>query len=298
MRSARSARFSGALNLMDALHSLLREVGRHTAFIGRRGRVFEVIAPHQRMDHTPFNVDFYGKRYAGDLSNWIDWHVYFMGAYAPAELAFMKRAAMVLRGARGEVNYFDVGANVGHHVLFMADHADAVFAFEPFDHAAAELRRKVAENGIANVRLFDLALGRENAVAEMVLPDNHNWGAATLRRVPGVASFFVNVLRGDDLFARERLPRMDILKIDVEGHEAAVLDGLAERLRADRPIILTELTGEERSGFENAERLHAALYPDHVLYTLEPRGAGYRLAPFDLGSWEIVCMPAELAHLL
>ncbi|HYD87393.1 MAG TPA: FkbM family methyltransferase [Vitreimonas sp.] len=283
---------------MHAFHSLLREVGCRTAFIGRRGRLFEALAPHQRLGPTPFEVDFYGKRYAGDLSNWIDWHVYFMGAYAPAELAFMKRAAAALRQARGSVNYYDVGANVGHHVLFMAGHADAVFAFEPFTRAAAELRRKMEMNDLVNVRLFELALGRDNGVAEMVLPDSHNLGAATLRAVPGVAAFFVNVARGDDLFARERLPRIDILKIDVEGHEAAVLDGLAEQVRRDRPVILVELTEEDRSGFGTAERLRAALYPNHVLHTLQPRGGGYRLAPFDMQSWEVVCVPAELAPIV
>jgi len=283
---------------MHAFHSLLRQVGRHTGFIGRRGRLFEAIAPHQRMAPTPFNVEFYGKRYAGDLSNWIDWHVYFMGAYSPSELAFMKRAAETVRQARGGVTYVDVGANVGHHALFMSAHADAVIAFEPFARAADELKRKIEMNSVSNLRLFELALGRENAVAEMVLPDSHNLGAATLRRVPGVGSFFVNVARGDDLFARERLPRIDILKVDVEGHEAAVLEGLAGRIRADRPIILTELTESDRSGFETAERFHAALYPDHVIHTLQPRGAGYRLAPFDLQSWEVVCLPAELAALI
>src|SRR5271157_3775040 len=67
-----------------------------------------------------FEVDFFGLRYRGSLSDFIDWSVYFYGAYARNELSVLRQFAALLHGEHRRVVYLDVGVNVGQHLLFIA----------------------------------------------------------------------------------------------------------------------------------------------------------------------------------
>lgn len=60
------------------------------------------------------------------------------------------------------------------------------------------------------------------------------------------------------------------MKVDVEGFEAAVFRGpnLSERLRRDRPILLVEISGTDRSGFGDVEGLTEAIYEDFELFAV------------------------------
>jgi hypothetical protein len=51
----------------------------------------------------------------------------------------------------------------------------------------------------------------------------------------------VRTARLDSLFDEVGWPRVDLLKIDVEKHELAVLAGMRKRLQQDRPTILIEI---------------------------------------------------------
>jgi FkbM family methyltransferase len=278
---------------------LLRPIGRQRLIDrGKIGLIHRLAAP-ERLPSWRFEVDFFGYRYAGDIANWVDWNVYFAGAYEPGELAFLAAAARAVRAVRGAVHYVDVGANVGHHALFMAAHAERVTAFEPFPRVAEEIRRKIAANGLAHLALHPVGLGDADAELPMELPDAANLGTASFAAdQPGRGARArigtLPVRRGDALFEREKLPRIDMLKVDVQGFEAKVFAGLAERLRADRPVVVTELSGADRSGFGTAQAFRDALYPDHRLFTLRHGARGYRLVPFDLAAADVVVVPAEL----
>lgn len=284
-------------------YPLLRLIG-HQRIINR-GKVkllHKLVRPSAKRGHR-FTTDFFGFRYSGDVANWIDWNVYFTGAFARNELELLADVAHVIRHARGFVHYVDVGANVGHHSLFMSAHADQLSAFEPFPRVAREIERKIEENGLTNLRMFPVALGDADGEAEISLLDEANLGTATLvenrfgddGRIPiGTTP----VRAGAALFDREGLPRIDILKVDVEGFEAAVFRGLRERILSDRPVILTELSGDDRSGFGSADAFRAALYPDHTLHSVGGGLSGsYRLLPFDVEAGEVLCWPNELGPI-
>ena len=86
---------------------------------------------------------------------------------------------------------------------------------------------------------------------------------------------------------------MDIIKLDVEGYEKAVLKGLAPLLKRDRPVLLFELLGNEiKGGFASPDELHAHLYPDAAMFTLSGRRRP-ALTPFDWSAKEAVCIPRE-----
>lgn len=189
---------------------------------------------------------------------------------------------------RGEVRAFkrlltpetvcvDVGANQGEFTLVAAKRLvnGAVLAFEPVPRIFARLQQNVEMNGFRNVRLFDVGLGEESGKAEMFLDgsasegDYRNDRLASLHRGAsgGERLGQVRIERFDKIFEETGLQRLDVMKIDVEGAELAVLRGAGETLSRYRPALIMEI---------NEETARAAGYSSkEVIGLLTP--LGYRL---------------------
>jgi FkbM family methyltransferase len=277
-------------------HRLSRTLGRQHWIPRGRDRVLRLFANPDTQPAQRFETPFYGLSNTGDLSNYIDWSVFFYGSFAPNEIELLHLLAREL-GAAGPVNLYDVGANVGHHSLAMAPVVGQVFAFEPFPPVRAEMARKLAHAGVDNVRIFPVALGDVRGEATFFAPSGANLGTGSVARRPDNSQgeeITVDIWRGDDFLAANDLPPISLLKIDVETHEAAVVMGLRERLVRDRPVILMEISGENRSGFASEAHLRELLYPGAVLREVGRRRDGFVLEPFMLATAaEVLVTPPE-----
>jgi FkbM family methyltransferase len=280
----------------NLLERVLRIVGQ--SGLPGKHRVVYTLAPRRQRPHS-FIAPFFGLSYAGDLSDWIDRHIWYFGAYVPWELAFLQRCAQVLASRGRTVRFFDVGANVGQHALFMSLCVNQVFAFEPAQSALRRLKANIVRNALTNVQVFEVALAEADAQAALGSGLDGNSGSRSLTwTIPGRETEIVEVRRADRFFAAQSLPPVDILKLDVEGYERKVLIGLGEQLHRDRPIILMELIGTaDKSGFSCESELRSVLYPDHALFALEHRGREFRLTPFDWSKDSAVVIPAEHKRL-
>ncbi len=140
--------------------------------------------------------------------------------------------------------FVDVGANVGVFTVKAAKEVGSsglVVAIEPFVETAFQLSNNVRANGYRNVRVRNFCIGRETQHARLHL----NKGKPnSFSLIPGgaVESISVMCVSLDDLCRWEKLERLDYLKIDAEGAEAAVLEGGQETLRRFRPIVQVEVT--------------------------------------------------------
>lgn len=195
-------------------------------------------------DHTPptpFEVDFSGMKYRGSLNVLLDQHVYFFGAYCPRELDLLRK----LLGLRGPGAVFvDIGANVGHHSLYLSRYARIVHSFEPWPVVAQRITEKITLNDIKNIQVHPVGLSDAAGSFEFFASASGNSGTgsfsselATGRNRPVGR---LNVERGDDYFTRTQINGVDVMKIDVEGWEPKVLAGLRQTIARDRPIIFME----------------------------------------------------------
>ncbi len=199
--------------------------------------------------------------------------------------------------------FYDVGANIGHHSLFMSKETDHIFSFEPYFLVRDELRRKFRHAGAEDmVTVFPVALGDENQRHVFYPPTGANQGTGTLSDVlpsnAAAEAIEVDVVRGDDFLFANKLPPVSVLKLDVEGYEFQALEGLKETLRRDRPPILMEarlLTNAEAARAHH-EVLSNLLYPDHLLFGVAESQKSYKLQPFISRTVEeILVVPIELA---
>lgn len=130
---------------------------------------------------------------------------------------------------------WDVGANVGLYTTRFAQAVGPtgrVLAFEPTPVCFAQLGQAVS--GRSNVQLLQLALGAQAGTFAMSLADDPLGATHSLAVAAGASSVDVEVARGDDLIASGRAPQPDVLKIDVEGFELDVLEGLTQCLAHSR----------------------------------------------------------------
>lgn len=144
-------------------------------------------------------------------------------------------ATVLARNLRPGDVMVDIGANVGvmsFRAARLTQSSGRVIAFEPDPANAACFLRGVAANGFPHVTLFPLALSDAPGLFGLQGGSNGYLTGA------GGSAVMIQAMRGDDFLAAE--PRIDFIKLDIEGHEPQALAGLARTLARHRPMVLCE----------------------------------------------------------
>lgn len=180
-----------------------------------------------------------GLRFHVDTASWIEWNLFFWGAYDARLRDFLGSALAPSATA------IDVGANVGVHTLAMARavRGGRVVACEPSPAVVERLRANVALNGLANVTVEPVAVSdrRGDVTLAVPAPGESNQGTARVMRDPGApGSVTVPAVTLDSLVESAALDRVDLIKIDVEGLDTAVLRGASGMLARWRPVLVFE----------------------------------------------------------
>jgi FkbM family methyltransferase len=146
---------------------------------------------------------------------------------------------------------YDVGANIGFFTMLcsrLVGPQGKVYAFEPIPQNLVTLRHNIALNGLTNVVVVDKALSASTGTAEMFVSP---WSAFHSLNVEGASKqenhgaeageIVVETVTLDEFVEREGAPPPDLIKIDVEGAELIVVQGMRETLRSKQPLLLCEL---------------------------------------------------------
>lgn len=146
--------------------------------------------------------------------------------------------------------FIDVGANFGLYTLFASKKVGGkgfVYAFEPSLREFTRLKENLKLNRLRNVKAYRQALANCRAKAALkvaVYPyDGHNslgsFGYQTTK-IDHQEIVITNTL--DQIMARVKLKKIDMIKIDVEGAEMSVLEGAKKTIQALRPSLIIELS--------------------------------------------------------
>jgi FkbM family methyltransferase len=134
----------------------------------------------------------------------------------------------------------DIGAHMGFDTMFMArtvGGAGRVLSFEPDPENVRRLSRNCSLNGFANVNIYPVAVAASNGVARFAAT-----GGTTSRfaRTDEIDSIEIRTVTLDEIVFGPSTPQLDLVKMDVEGAEQAVLEGASRTLLELRPIWLIE----------------------------------------------------------
>jgi len=169
---------------------------------------------------------------------------------------------IVQSAVKGGMNVLDIGANIGYYVLLEADiigDSGKVYAFEPHPNNFAMLKRNVELNNFLNkVELYQMGMSDQEGVFNLFISNRSNlhtlnpeYSKSYTKKEPFKGSMRIEVA---DItkFLREK-KNIDFIRMDIEGHEVEVLNGLYRGLDDLRifPSILFET------------HLHKYNYVDH-----------------------------------
>jgi FkbM family methyltransferase len=178
-----------------------------------------------------------------------------LGVFEPLEMnilsSFIKKGNVVA----------DVGANIGLYTLLAADLVSPegrVVAFEPVARNLRLLRKSIEANEYKNVTVVPMAVSNSRGTAKFVV-DDQNWGSDRMAHAhESSRSIEVQTTTLDEYFSASGFA-VDLLKIDAEGAELAILEGARQLLAANPDLtILTEYNPKliQQLGYSPEEYLH------------------------------------------
>lgn len=189
-----------------------------------------------------------------DLREGVDFAIYLLGAFE-----WRTRLACERRLFPGAI-VFDVGANIGAHTLPLARSVGSsgkVYAFEATAYAVGRLQENLSLNTHYAKRVEIVhALLTDGGERRDIQALHSRWplaGSPESHRHPqhggALEAIGTDLQLSLDQFAeRTDLARLDLIKIDVDGHELAVLKGACRLLRRWRPLVVLELAPSYAEG--------------------------------------------------
>jgi FkbM family methyltransferase len=243
--------WAGLMHSLRVVRKLIPErLYRHLWFHG--GFDANIEGARFRMNH-PGNV----------LENQLFWRDNFEG----------ERTAVAAIGAyidRADT-FLDVGANSGFYGLYAKARKPGinVLAFEPSPVNLALLRQNIAMNGF-DIETFEAAVTDKDGDVTLYDFDEHSYSASLVEDFrPGTVARTVPGLTLDTIAERYGLLSKKLLiKVDVEGHEAAVLEG-ANRVIGTDPTFLIEILTDDA-----ATAVSRLLSPSRFSYIFADEASG------------------------
>jgi len=172
---------------------------------------------------------------------------YFYGRYYELDVQ-----VLIDVGVQPGDTFIDVGANSGMITLMAARRvgpSGRVLAFEPNPLAMTRLLSSISTNSLFWVTPFALGLSDSSATLTLRIPPGRDSTCGTFGHLsgeegrPSIEEHTAPVARGDDALCG-LVSAPIAIKIDVEGFEEKVVRGLEDTIRQFRPLIITEVLGE------------------------------------------------------
>ena len=189
----------------------------------------------------------------------------------------------LLCGLAKEAKLFvDVGGHIGLFALNVArivGDSGSVIVVEPNPRTFSFLLRNIDLNGLRNVQPILACASNRWGVIGMEMPPRHNTGLSRQSNNPAEACYQIPCCPLADLLKQLQAGRPDIVKIDVEGFESKVLEGLLCDPAYRPSNIIMEYLPRQFSEAENAVTL--------------VRQAGYRLFDVNGHTWDTSAAPPE-----
>jgi len=163
-----------------------------------------------------------------------------LGGHYLSEVRRLRRQ-LVARATDGRFYMVDGGANVGLATMFISAALPVAVrsaGFEPFEenrvlceHNWRRAGHVVRPEALSDADSECVPLYLRSTTGATIVPTEPN--------TKGVPRFSVATARLDSVWPQLGFPRLDLLKLDVEGAEEAALSGAAATIARDRPFILS-----------------------------------------------------------
>ena len=148
---------------------------------------------------------------------------------------------------------YDIGGYTGIHSIFFANAVredGKVITFEPNPTNFREIAFNLKINNIKNVRVFPLGIGRDKEILELTIDpirysrssfNQKNQNISINKRVRRKVKVKIDSI--DNLIKEKTIPPPNFVKIDVEGFESEVIQGMTFTIENYDPELFIEIHG-------------------------------------------------------
>lgn len=180
---------------------------------------------------------FYRRQLAIFSFDYVSTSILLDGIYEVDELEIFMEWLIGLKNKKiFEGIALDIGANIGNHSLFFSDYYKKVLSFEP-NFTTFQLL-SINSKIVNNVECFNYGISSTDNVANFEI-NMQNIGGGRVISEKNTSEKKVNLRRLDSL-SYINMNNIKLIKIDVEGHEYEVLQGAAETIKKQKPLIIFE----------------------------------------------------------
>lgn len=147
----------------------------------------------------------------------------------------------------------DIGANIGCTSLLFSQRARQVYGFEPSPSTFRLLQQNLNAANAGNVEAVNVGLGKSAGSFELTFSADNRSGGFVSDRVQASAGHQVEQIRiidGDAWMREAQVGQVDFIKIDVEGFEQHVIEGLAQTIERCKPVVVLELNHWSLNAFQ------------------------------------------------
>jgi FkbM family methyltransferase len=191
------------------------------------------------------NRDFQKKTKNGvffslDLRDHLQKQIFWYGSYENQYTQFL------LRLLRPGYVFFDIGANIGYYGLTAAakiGSSGKVHCFEPASQLFQRIQKNIALNRFENILANQVAVSDGMDKMKLYLSSGDNLGMTGLTKASNFSGIeeLTETIILDKYIQIHDLKRVDIVKIDIEGHEMAALRGMTTMIDRFKPLLLIEV---------------------------------------------------------
>ncbi len=205
-------------------------------------------------------------KWVGTYGNVVDNMIFHFGLYERGECHLARE---LLEEAGG--GFLDVGANFGNHSFYLAPYATEVHAIEPWPPALERMRAIQAANPGVKVNIHPVGYANEPGTLPFYPPPEGSFVVGSFD--PDFADAHAEpqllpLVVADEHLRSVGAGELGLVKCDIEGYERFALEGMAETLRRDRPIVMFELNLTD-GGFRSMDQLTATFPEDYSFFEID-----------------------------
>lgn len=178
---------------------------------------------------------------------------YIFGTY---ELPVQEKLASLLKPG---MVFYDVGANIGFFTIIAANIVGPngkVYAFEPLLENTEVVRHNVSINHFPQVQVFQKAVTSTSGKERLFIAGFSGGSALETGDKPPdlIGEINVETVSIDDLVRGEVIQAPDVVKIDVEGAEVNVLEGMRDTIQKHRPVVIYEIDDHDPQNYQKKQK--------------------------------------------
>ncbi len=176
-----------------------------------------------------------------NLDDWLQQQIYFLGIYEATETQYF------VNNIEANTIFYDIGANIGYYTMLAAKRTSngQVYAFEPDHNNREQLIKNIELNGFKNITIVPKIVAQvSHQTANLYIADKQNRGMTSTEKPANFTGKIEqeSTISIDDFILKNSFP--NLIKIDAEGSEYKILQGMATLMSKQKADILIEINTE------------------------------------------------------